>query len=205
MPGSSRRWSNRKIMIAVLASLGILGLGATALAQVFMPFLLHGSNDDSAANRMETPPSSTIAALILHPLEIRPVLEQPLVARPGECPVPPPPPPPTEPMVACNLENNARFQLGPVGLQLNLTGVTSARVDLTEFYAVQITMDTDSGNAFAAFTGANANNQIAFMRDGVVLASPMISAAITGSSIQLSGDMTAETAETIVRMVRDGA
>jgi preprotein translocase subunit SecD len=38
-----------------------------------------------------------------------------------------------------------------------------------------------------------------------VLASPKIGAPITGNSIQLSGDMTAETAETIVRMVREGA
>jgi hypothetical protein len=192
-------------MIAVLASLGILGLGATAFAQVLMPFFLHDSDKNSAASQAKTPPSSTVAELIVHPLEIRPVLEQPLVAQPGECPVPPTPPPPTDPMVACNLENNARFQLGPVGLRLNLTGVTSAKVDLTEFYGVQLAMDTDSGNAFAAYTGANLNKQIAFMRDGVVLASPKIGAPITGNSIQLSGDMTAETAETIVRMVREGA
>lgn len=206
MPGPSQRWSNRKIMIAVMASLGILGLAATTIAAVFMPFLMHDSDDNSPASRTEAAaPSSTIPALIAHPLSIRPVLEQPLVPQPGECPpVPAPPPAPTDPMVACGLDNKARYQLGPVGLQLNLTGVTSAKMELTEFYGVQITMDTDSGAAFAAYTGANMDKQIAFMRDGVVLASPKISAPITGTSIQLSGDMTAETAETIVRMVRDG-
>jgi preprotein translocase subunit SecD len=42
------------------------------------------------------------------------------------------------------------------------------------------------------------------MRDGVVLAAPKISAPISGTSIQLSGEMNAATAETIARMVRDG-
>ena len=57
----------------------------------------------------------------------------------------------------------------PSWLQLNLTGVASAKLELTEFYGVQIAMDTDSGAALEAYTGANVDKQIAFMRDGVVL------------------------------------
>ena len=49
-------------MIAVMASLGILGLAATTLAAVFMPFVAHAS---SPANRVESTPSSTIPPLII--------------------------------------------------------------------------------------------------------------------------------------------
>ena len=41
MPGvKSRRWSRRKIMIAVLASIGILAMVGTTLAALVMPFLM---------------------------------------------------------------------------------------------------------------------------------------------------------------------
>jgi preprotein translocase subunit SecD len=75
---------------------------------------------------------------------------------------------------------------------------------LTDFYGVQIGLDMASSAEFAQYTGANVGKQLAFVRDGVVLAAPKISAPISGASIQLSGDMTAEAAETIARMVRDG-
>ncbi|WP_319450498.1 MULTISPECIES: SecDF P1 head subdomain-containing protein [unclassified Mycobacterium] len=46
---------------------------------------------------------------------------------------------------------------------------------------------------------------MAFVRDGVVLAAPTIGAALDGDSLQLSGDLTAATAETMARMLRDGS
>jgi preprotein translocase subunit SecD len=188
-----------------MASLGILGLIGTTLASVLMPFLLKDSDSNSVANETVATPTSTIPPVIGRPMSIRPVVEQPLVARPDECaPVPPPPPAPTDPLAACDLDKKARYQLGPVGLQLNLTGATSAKVPLTDFYGVQIGMDATSSAAFAQYTGANIGKQLAFMRDGVVLAAPKISAPISGTSIQLSGEMNAATAETIARMVRDG-
>lgn len=205
MPVSSQRWSTRKIVIAVMASLGILGMVATTLAAVVMPLLLHDSDPNSSANRTAATPMTTVPPIVGHPLALRPVLEQPLVPRPDECPpVPPPPPAPTDPMFACDLDKKARYQLGPVGLQLNLTGATTAKVPLTEFYGVQIGLDMASSAEFAQYTGANVGKQLAFVRDGVVLAAPKIGAPISGASIQLSGDMTAEAAETIARMVRDG-
>ena len=107
-------------------------------------------------------------------------------------------------MAACDLEKKARYQLGPVGLTLNLTSATATKVPLTEFFGVQIGLDAASRAAFAQYTGANIGKQVAFMRDGIVLATPKISAPIDGTSIQLSGEMNGQTAETIARMVRDG-
>jgi hypothetical protein len=204
MPSPSQRWSSRNIAIAVTASLGILGLVGTTLATVLTPLLFRDSGP--AANRPVATPTMTVPPIIGLPLSVRPVLEQPLVAQPDECkPVLQPPPAPTVPISACDLEKKARYQLGPVGLQLKLTGATSAKVPLTDFYGVQIGLDMTSSAEFAQYTGANIGKQVAFVRDGVVLAAPKITAPINGSSIQLSGEMNAETAETIARMVRDGS
>jgi hypothetical protein len=203
MRGSSQRWSSRKIAIAVMASLGILGLVATTFASVLMPLLFRDS--DPPGNRTVATPTSMVPPIIGLPLSIRPVLEQLLVAPPDECkPVLEPPPVPTVPISACDLDKKIRYRLGPVGLQLKLIGATSAKVPLTDFYGVQIGLDMASSADFAQYTGANIGKQVAFVRDGVVLAAPKISAPISGSSIQLSGEMNAETAETIARMVRDG-
>ena len=201
MQASSPRWSSRKIAIAVMASLGILGLVATTLAAVLMPLLANDANSNSSAG--VAAPAPTVPPIIGRPLSIRPVLEQPLVARPDEC-NPAPSPVPTDPIFACDLDKKARYQLGPVGLQLNLTGASSAQVPLTDAYGVQIGLDMASSADFAQYTGANIGKQVAFIRDGVVLAAPKITAPISGASIQLSGEMNAETAERIARMVREG-
>lgn len=203
MSGSSKRWSNRKIAIAVMAVLGIFGMVATTLAAVVLPLLLRDSDQNSSADRAATAPMMTVPPIIGRPLAIRPVVDQPLVPRPGECEASPPPPP-TDPAFACDLDKKARYSLGPVGLQLNLTSASSSQVPLTQTYGVQIGLDMASSAEFAQYTGANIGKQVAFVRDGVVLAAPTISAPISGASIQLSGDMTAQSAETIARMVRDG-
>jgi preprotein translocase subunit SecD len=46
---------------------------------------------------------------------------------------------------------------------------------------------------------------VAFVRDGLVLAAPAITQPIDGQSIQLSGDLSQQTADTIARMIRDGS
>jgi preprotein translocase subunit SecD len=200
--GSTKRgWSRRKIMIAVLASIGIFAMVATTLAAMVMPLLLHG--DESAqrtASRTTTTPTAYIA-----PLTVRPVVAA-LVATPEQCqPGPPPPPtPPTEPLRTCDVEQKAEYQLGPEALRLSLTGASSVKLPMTEFYAVQLTMAPGSGANFGQYTGTQVGKQVAFVRDGVVLAAPAISAPLNGDSLQLSGELTAATAETIARMLREG-
>ncbi|HEV7420088.1 MAG TPA: hypothetical protein VGO30_09600 [Mycobacterium sp.] len=203
MPGSSRRWSRRRIKIAVLGSLGILAMVGTTLGAVVMPFVLGDSGAPPSRSAVTTP-SSTEPPVVMKPLAVRPVI-QALVTTPAQCEQVPPPPPPDQPRQACDLENTARYEMGPVALWLNLTGAKSVKLPMSEFYSVQLAMNRASGAAFAGYTAANVGKQLAFVRDGVVLAAPAIDQPINGQSLQLSGNMTAATAETIVRMLRDGS
>jgi preprotein translocase subunit SecD len=75
---------------------------------------------------------------------------------------------------------------------------------MSEFYAVQLTMDQGSGASFNQYTGTQVGKQVAFVRDGVVLAAPAISAPLNGESLQFSGELSSATAETIARMLREG-
>jgi preprotein translocase subunit SecD len=68
-----------------------------------------------------------------------------------------------------------------------------------------MSMDPASSTAFAQYTAANIGKQLAFVRNGVVLAAPAISQPIDGQSIQISGDLSAATAATITRMLHDGS
>jgi hypothetical protein len=203
MAGRSGGWTRKRILIAVLGSLGVLALVGTTLGGAIMPFIM-GDLGGAATPRTPTTPSSTVPPVVGRPLAVRPVFKA-LVSKPEQCLPVPPPPPPDQPEQACDLDNTARYDLGPVALQLNLTGATSAKLPMTAFYTVQLAMDAGSGAAFSSYTAANVGKQLAFVRDGVVLAAPGIDQPINGQSIQLSGNMTKETAETIARMLRDGS
>jgi len=190
-------------MIAALASLGILAMVGTTLAAVLMPLFVNTRGP--APRDVSALPTATTPAVYIAPLSVRPV-DQALVATPEQCHPgpPPPPPPPGEPLVACDVDRKAEYHLGPVALQLELTSATSFKLPLSQFYGVQMSMDAGSGTQFGQYTGTQVGKQVAFVRDGVVLAAASISQPISGESLQLSGDFTAETAETIARMLRDG-
>jgi hypothetical protein len=202
MPGSTGYWSRRRITIAVLGSLGILAMVGTTLGGVLMPFVAKEFGQPPSRSALATP-TTTVPSIVGKPLAVRPVV-QALVATPQECELPPPPPP-DQPQQACDLGKTARYDMGPVALQLNLTGAKAVKLPLSEFYSVQLAMDPGSGTAFAGYTAANVGKQLAFVRNGVVLAAPAIDQPIDGQSLQLSGNMTQATAETIATMLRDGA
>ena len=191
-------------MIAVLASIGILAMVGTTLASLVMPFLMD-TGGQSGPRSVTALPTPTTPAIYIVPLSVRPVV-QALVATPDKCAPgpPPPPPPPGEPMVTCDVEKKAEYQLGPEALRLTLTAATSTKLPMSEFHAVQMVMDAGSGAQFGQYTGTQVGKQVAFVRDGVVLAAAAIAEPISGESLQLSGDYTAETAETIARMLREG-
>jgi hypothetical protein len=201
---TKRGWSRRKIVVAVLASIGIFAMVATTAAAVVMPFLAN-QGDDSAQHGASRP-TPTTPTVYIAPLIVRPVV-QALVASPEQCqPAPPPPPsPPAEPLSTCDVEQKAQYQLGPEALRLNITGASSIKLPMSEFYAVQLTMDQSSGTSFGQYTGTQVGKQVAFVRDGIVLAAPSIGAPLDGESLQLSGSLSAATAETIARMLREGS
>ena len=70
--------------------------------------------------------------------------------------------------------------MGPVALQLNLTGAKAVKLPLSEFYSVQLAMDAGSGTAFAGYTAANVGKQLAFVNRA---------RAVLGESIQLLRDI----------------
>jgi hypothetical protein len=199
---STGRWTRRKITIAVLASIGILAMVGTTFASIAMPFLQPDPGDVPA--RAQPTPTSTEPRLVIKPLAVRPVVEA-FQAQPGQCEPPPPPAPPVDPQPACDVERKAHYQLQPVAIELGLTNAKTIKLPTSEFYSVQIVMDTRSSAAFAQYTTANVGTQVAFVRDGLVLAAPAITQPIDGQSIQLSGDLTQQTADTIARMIRDGS
>jgi hypothetical protein len=197
-------WSRKKLLVAGLASVGILAMVGTTAAALLMPFLM--GTDQASSARTATPlPTTTTPAPYIAPLAVRPV-GRALVPQGEQCrPGPPPPPaPPADPTTTCDVENKAFYELGPVGVELTLTGANAIKIPLQEFYAVQLVMDPASSARFGQYTGTQIGKQVAFVRDGVVLAAPAISAPINGESLQLSGEMTKQTAETIARMLREG-
>lgn len=195
------RWSTRKILIAALASVGILAMVSTIVVGVAMAFL--SKDAGQAAPRPSAVPTTRVPPVIGAPLAVRPVLEVPLVARPEDC-APAAPTAPQDPLRICDVDKVAVYQLGPVALQLNLTGASETKLPTSEFHTVQMSMDPTSSTAFAQYTAANVGRQVAFVRDGVVLAAPAINQPIDGQSLQISGELNAATAATIARMLREG-
>jgi hypothetical protein len=199
---TGQRWSSRKILIAVLASIGILAMVSTIVVGVAMAFLT--KDTPAIAPRPSAMPTTRAPVVIGLPLAVRPVLDPPLVARPEDC-APVAPPAPEEPARVCDVDGAAVYQLGPVALRLNLTGATETKLPTSAFHTVQMSMDPASSTAFAQYTAANVGRQLAFVRDGMVLAAPAITEPIDGQSLQISGELSADTAATIARLLRQGS
>lgn len=197
-------WSRRKLMVAGLACIGIVAMTGVTFASLVMPFLMKADRSAGPPPGVAPPPTTTAGPYIA-PLVVRPV-DKALVAAPDRCiPGPPPPPaPPREPVTVCDVERKAEYFLGPVGLELTLTSANAVKLPTDQFFAVQLVMDSVSSDRFARYTGTMIGKQVAFVRDGLVLAAPSIATPIDGESLQLSGEFTRETAETIARMLRDG-
>lgn len=200
---SGEKWTVRRVVVAALASVGILAMISTIVVGAAMAFTARDAS--RAANRTTPAPSTRTPPVIGIPLAVRPVVELPLVARPGDCPDVPPPMPPDATVRTCDVDRAAVYQLGPIALALNLTGATETKLPTSDFHTVQMSMDQASSASFAQYTAANIGKRLAFVRDGVVLAAPAISEPIDGQSIQISGELSASTAATIAAMLREGS
>jgi hypothetical protein len=197
MPDYSRR--NRRIVIAVTAALAAAAIVLPVLGVLLAPGVLSKQQQNTATVTTTTTPP----VLTIKPLALRSVIGA-FVTKPEDC-VPPPPTPPDQPMHICDILKSAVYDLGPEELRLQLTTVDSFLNPLTAKQIVQFSMTAESARAFADYTAAHIGQQVAFVRAGVVVWAPKITEKIDGDSLQLSGDVTAEQAGEIARMLKDEA
>jgi preprotein translocase subunit SecD len=195
MTDPSRR--NRRILIAITAALAAAAIVVPVIGVLLAPTM--------TKNQATTPITTTTTqpVLTIKPVALRQVIGA-FVTTPDEC-VPPPPTPPDQPLRTCDITKTAVYDLGPEELRLQLTDVDSFLNPLTGKQLVQVTLTNESTTAFAQYTTAHVGQQVAFVRAGIVVWAPKITEPIDGQVLQLSGDVTAEQAAEIARMLRDEA
>jgi preprotein translocase subunit SecD len=188
---------NRRILIAITAALAAVAIIVPVLGVLIVPSMMK----DQATTQIST--TTTQPVLTIKPLALRSVIGA-FVTTPEEC-VPPPPTPPEQPLRTCDITQTAVYDLGPEDLRLQLTDVDSFLNPLTGKQLVQVTLTNESTTAFAQYTTAHVGQQVAFVRAGTVVWAPKITEPVDGQVLQLSGDVTAEQATEIARMLRDEA
>ncbi|CAN5432107.1 hypothetical protein BH11ACT7_BH11ACT7_30560 [soil metagenome] len=190
----------RKILIAVVAAIigvaVVVPIGGALLQQIF-------GSDTPLEQRLATPTSTAPPVYTIKPLAVRPVLAAEGIA-PDMCP-PPVPVAPAEEQRTCDFARTALYTLGPEAVQLQLIRVDSLLSPITSAYLVQVSMNAESATAFADFTQTQVGKQIAFMRAGVVVSAPKIMEAMSGDTLQLSGNLTEEQSKEMARLLRDTA
>ena len=184
---------NRRILTGVLVAVA----SAAAVVPLGMGLLTATRTDRDVV--LPVPTTTTAQALIIKPLPVRPVISA-FVTTPDRCPTAPPAAP-DQPTRICDINKTAVYELGPEGLRLDLTNVDSFLNPLTGVQLVQMTMTAESSKQFAEFTATRVGQQVAFVRDTTVVWGPKIGAPIDGQVLQLSGDLTAEQAEEIAKML----
>jgi len=193
MSNSKSKKRNQRILMAVVGTI------AAAAAIVPMGLGLVTARQVSQQPDLPTPTTTVAPALTIKALPVRPVISA-FVTTPEQCPDPPVPPP-DQPTRICDINKTAVYELGPEGLQLDLVNVDSFLNPLTGVQLVQMTMTPESSTKFAEFTAARVGQQVAFVRGTTVVWGPRIAAPIDGQVLQLSGELTAEQAKEIARML----
>jgi hypothetical protein len=178
---------------------GVLVAVASAAAVVPLGMGLLTATQTDRDVVLPVPTTTTAQALIIKPLPVRPVISA-FVTTPDQCPTAPPAAP-DQPTRICDINKTAVYELGPEGLRLDLTNVDSFLNPLTGVQLVQMTMTAESSKQFAEFTATRVGQQVAFVRGTTVVWGPKIGAPIDGQVLQLSGDLTAEQAEEIAKML----
>ena len=187
----------KKFLFALMAALSAAAIVVPAMVGLLTSSrVMRDNNSEPLTSKTTAPP------LTIKPLPVRPVISA-FVTTPAECP-PPTPAPPDQPTRICDIERTAVYELSPESLRVQLTNVDSFRNPLTGLEMVQMTMTNDSAEQFGKFTAAQVGKQVAFVRGGTVVWGPKISGPIEGQVLQLSGELTAEQAKEIARMLRDG-
>jgi len=186
-----------KVGLAVLSVVGVVAIISPNLTGLVANVTRH--REEAAVSAIAT--TSAAPVLTIKPLSVRPVISA-FVTTPEQCPAPAPVAP-DQPTRVCDLPKTAVYELSPEALRVDLTHVDSLRNPLTGLETVQMTMTTDSARQFGDFTAGQVGKQVAFVRGATVVWGPKITVPIDGQVLQLSGDLTAEQASEIARMLRD--
>ena len=194
---SESKRMRRKILIGLLAALSAVAIIVPILGTLLAPGFLDNKADAPVTTTTTKPP------LTIKPLPVRPVISA-FVTTPDQCP-PPNPVPPDQPMRICDINKTAVYELQPEAMRVQLTNVDSFLNPLTGVQLVQMSMTNESATEFGKFTAGQVGKQVAFVRAGTVVWGPKIAAPIDGQVLQLSGDLTAEQAKQIAKMLRDDA
>jgi hypothetical protein len=156
-----------------------------------------GPSPNALTSRPQPPPPEN-----LKQVQLRPVQE---VRSPDECPPvgQTPAVSPSAPLTTCDLPRTAAFVLGPRTMDLQLTHVETQQSPTSEFWVVRITMQPQSGAAFAAYTARHVNEQVAFVCDGIVVFAPKITQVINSAGLEISGNLTEQQANDIAALLRN--
>jgi preprotein translocase subunit SecD len=171
---------------AKTALTSVLALGALACA-------CHATHQLASPATTSAPTTTQPAAPIVNiqPLPVRPVQKsQPIT--PDKCPATNPSAPiaPTNVLVTCDLARTTLYTLGPEAMRLALTHVDSPKSLTSDFYEVNLTMDSASATAWASFTATHLHAHIALIRNELVLEAPMIEEQVTSGQLALTTQTT---------------
>ncbi|WP_238335633.1 protein translocase subunit SecD [Serinicoccus kebangsaanensis] len=126
--------------------------------------------------------------------------------------------PSAEPTVACSVEADEKFILGPV--ELTGSSVTDANAGpetvqggtVTGRWQVNLTFDGEGGQTFAEITSrlygyqqGEAQNRFATVLDGEVITAPTVNGVISGGTATISGDFTPEESQNLANQLKFGA
>lgn len=197
-----RRTELLRKFLAVVALIGSVAVIVAVISTVWTQIVTRGTD--------ESPPAPTSRPVVapaanIKPLPVRPVQE---VRTPDECPSAQGPPPllvPADVVTVCDMTRTAAYVLGPEAVRLQLTGVDSVKSPASDFHVVRVTMQPASAAAFADLTAGHVGQQLAFVRDGVVVSAPQITAPINSEALELSGDLPAQQADEVARLLRQPA
>ncbi|WP_281964107.1 protein translocase subunit SecD [Serinicoccus marinus] len=126
--------------------------------------------------------------------------------------------PTDQPTVACTVEGDEKFILGPV--ELTGSSVTDANAGpetvqggaVTGRWQVNLTFDGEGGQTFAEITSrlygypqGEAQNRFATVLDGQVITAPTVNGVISGGTATISGDFTPEESQSLANQLKFGA
>ncbi|MFE3293144.1 protein translocase subunit SecD [Rhodococcus sp. NPDC059234] len=114
---------------------------------------------------------------------------------------------PTLPLVACSVEGDAVYLLGPSIIDgQEIADASSAFNSQQSRHEVSLSFKSGGSNTWAQFTAANIGKQAAFTLDSKVVSAPVIQGATpAGSATSITGSFTAASAKELANTLKYGS